>query len=50
MNESPLAAHENEDYQTDRICISLVKNANHLILSNLSRWFGVQVSDVLLGV
>lgn len=31
MNDSPLAAHESEDYQTDSIFISLVKNANHLI-------------------
>ena len=36
MNDSPLAAHESEDYQTDSIFISLVKNANHLIWSNLS--------------
>lgn len=36
MNESQLAARESEDYQTDHIFISLVKNANHPILSNLS--------------
>lgn len=33
MNESQLAARESEDYQTDHIFISLVKNANHPILS-----------------
>lgn len=35
MNGSPVAFHLNENSQTDHIVVSLVKNTNHLILSNL---------------